>query len=138
MAYGNALQVAALSKHTNTDGEFDETTRPPLTEVNTRLDQVSAILDLVLLANGYDLPVTDQTMLSALAFFCTSEVAAIVEGVNGGGRFGWASQNNREGGQERFAPAITKDATTFLTSVIRKADNKQAGSVMLERLDGWS
>lgn len=138
MVYGSAVQVAALTKHTNAQKQFDDTTRPTLAQVDEWLVQVSSILDLVLLANDQDPATVDQTLQQSLSFFCTSEVAAMVEGVNGGGRFGWAAQNNREGSQERFAPAITKDATAFLTSVLRKASGKQAGTVILTRSDGWS
>ena len=138
MVYGSAEQVAALTKHTNAKRQFDDTTRPTLAQVNDWLVQVSSILDLVLMANDQDPATVGPALFDTLAFFCTSEVAAMVEGVNGGGRFGWAAQNNREGSQERFAPAINKDATTFLSGILKRAQGKQAGTVLLTRLDGWS
>jgi len=112
MSYGSTAEVAALvPRYENGSGDFDETTRPTLATVTTLLTQVSAVVDSMLAGLGFAVPVTDADVTPMLALFVDQEVAAICEGINGGGRFGPTAK--RGGGKGRFA-LILEDVQGFL------------------------
>jgi hypothetical protein len=87
-SYGDTGEVATLTpRYANTSKLFDAATRPTLLEVESWCDQVSAIINGMLSEEGFSIPMTQTDAVLILDFFVNSEVAAIVEGVNGGGRF---------------------------------------------------
>jgi hypothetical protein len=111
-SYGDTDEVAALTpRNASTAGTFDLTTRPPLTEVESLCDQVSALLNSILAQNGFSIPVTDTDAVLMLDYFVNEEVAAIVEGINGSGRFGPTAK--RGGSRGRFA-LVVEDVQNFI------------------------
>lgn len=116
MSYGDAAQVAALVPiHTSPEGLFDSSTRPTLATVTTLLAQVSAILDAALAAEHLTTPVGD--IATAMTFFVNQEVAAIIEGINGAGRFGPTSDDQRPA-RTRFQIIMT-DVREFIKTYAR-------------------
>jgi hypothetical protein len=113
-SYGSTSGVAALCpRYVNTasPGVFDTTTRPTLTIVESQIDQVSALCNAMLANAGFDIPVDQADCVLLLAFFVNQEVAAIVEGINGSGRFGPTTKS--ECGKGRFA-LIMDDVKAFI------------------------
>lgn len=87
--YGTSAGVSALTpRYANGSGDFAESDRPTKTQVETFLTQVSNLVDSIMSEVGFTTPVTDTEVVSILTFFVQDEVAAIVEGINGSGRFG--------------------------------------------------
>lgn len=87
--YGAVTDVAAfIPRHASKAMNFDDTTNPTGVQVAKYLDQVSAILNTILGAYGFAIPVTDTDSKRVLDIFANQEVAALVEGINGSGRFG--------------------------------------------------
>lgn len=87
--YGTSAGVSALTpRYANGIGDFVSADRPTKTQVETFLTQVSNLLDAILSEAGFDTPVTNADVVSLLTLFVQDEVAAIVEGINGSGRFG--------------------------------------------------
>ena len=67
MSYGSPGHVAKLvPQHANTAGRFDEATVPSLATVETEIAETSALLDIVLAAQGFDVPVTNATAVLML------------------------------------------------------------------------
>ena len=112
MAYGTAGEVASLTpRYANTSGIFDTTTRPTLATVTTLLAQVSRMVASMLDADGFTVPITAADVTPMFALFVEQEVAAIVEGINGSGRFGPTTKSG--GGKGRFA-LILDDVRSFI------------------------
>lgn len=100
--YSSLTEIAALvPRYANRSGTFDDSTRPPVEEVVTLIDQVSAILDSILATEGFAVPVTDTEAKRTIDFWVRQEIAAVVEGINGSGRFGPTTKSG--GGRGRFA-----------------------------------
>lgn len=113
-SYGTVTGVAALTpRNANSSGTFDATTRPALTRVEAFIDQVSAALNSILAQNGFVIPVTQASVVRMLNFFVEEEVASIVEGLNGFGRFG---PNPERGGRPNMFSAVRKDVEAFVES----------------------
>jgi hypothetical protein len=88
-SYGSTDGVAALTpRYANASGVFDATTRPILTTVEGLIDQLSGILNTMLAEQGFTIPISQTTCKLALDMFVNEEAAAVVEGINGSGRFG--------------------------------------------------
>lgn len=135
MAYGSVEEVAAfVPRYADADGYFSLGTRPPLTRVEAWLAQVSGVLDAYLASKGYAVPVTDADLNAALDLFASEEVAAMVEGVNGSGRFGPTAPDQRQ--TSRFA-IIRQDVTNFIDSLL-VGNESAAGSSAVGREDGWT
>jgi hypothetical protein len=87
-SYGDTSEIGALvPRHANQSKLFDVATRPTISEVETWCDQVSAVINGMLAQEGFSVPITQADSKLIMDFFVNSEVAAIVEGVIGGGRF---------------------------------------------------
>jgi len=113
--YGDAANVASLTpRHANASGVFDGTTRPTITYVSTMLTQVSAALNSILAEYGFSTPITaddSDDVKYLLDLFANEEVAAMVEGINGSGRFGPTTKAPHKRG--RWA-VIMDDARSFV------------------------
>lgn len=121
-SYGDTSEVAALvPRHASTAGIFDTETRPTINQVESLCDQVSALINSLLAQNGFDIPVTDADAVLMLDYFVNEEVASIVEGINGSGRFGPTAK--RGGSRGRFA-LVMEDVENFI----------EGNAVGLERL----
>lgn len=111
-SYGSVAGVAVLvPRYATTGGTFDGTTRPVLATVEGQIDQVSALVNAILGNAGFAVPVDQADCVLLLAFFVNQEVAAIVEGINGSGRFGPVPKEG--GGKGRFA-LIMEDVKAFV------------------------
>lgn len=109
-SYGTADEVAALTPQFATGGNFTTTTRPPVANVENWIDQVSSLLNTILAQEGFSIPVSQADAKRMLDLFVTQEVAAIVEGVNGRGRFGPSA---RGGSGSRFH-MVMSDVRSFV------------------------
>ncbi len=110
-SYGATGDVAILVPRYATAGVvFDGTTRPTLTAVEKQIDQVSGLCNSMLAQAGFKTPVSQADAKLALDIFVNEEVAAIVEGINGSGRFG---PTTKEPGRSRFA-IILDDLKDFI------------------------
>lgn len=112
-SYGSAAQVATLTPNwANASGVFDTTTQPKLASVETWIDQVSSVLNSVLRELGFVTPIVDADAKRTMDLFVNEEVAAIVEGVRGSGRFG--PQAPGKGSAKGRQQIILEDARMFL------------------------
>ena len=135
MAYGSLDEVAAfVPRYADQFGKFTTTTRPTLTQVTAWLEQVSGILDAYLSSKGYATPITEASLLAAMDLFASEEVAAMVEGANGSGRFGPTAPNQRA--QSRFA-IIRMDVMNFIDSLLI-GNETMAGSSAVAREDSFT
>lgn len=102
-SYGTLEGVGALVPNWSGGGsDFANTTRPTATQVETWIDQVSAILNGILSQFGFAIPVTQEDAVRALTMFVEEEVAAFVNGVNKSGRFGPTAKGKTVGGRFRL------------------------------------
>ena len=122
-SYGDTDEIASyVPRHANEGGKFDLNTRPTLTRVEGLANQVSAVVNSILAQNGFtDIPVVQTDAKLMLDYFVNEEVAAIVEGINGSGRFGPTAK--RGGSRGRWA-VIVEDVEAFI----------EANAVGIERL----
>ncbi len=111
-SYGDTAEIAALNQQfSNSFGKFDTTTKPTLATVESQVDQISALVNMMLEQLGFSIPVTEATVKLGLDFFVNQEVASIVEGINGSGRFGPTAKQS--GSKGRFA-LMMDDVKEFL------------------------
>lgn len=110
MAYGSSAGVIALAPRYAANGAFNSVTRPTATHVTNWITQVSSILDTALSELGFTVPITDADITPMLDFFVNEEVAALVEGANGSGRFG--PTDKKSSGRGRMA--IMNDAREWV------------------------
>lgn len=116
-SYGSTSGVAVLTpRYANSSGVFDNLgnpptgTRPSLSTVESQIDQISGLANSILAQYGFSVPVKQADAKLALDIFVNEEVAAIVEGINGSGRFG---PTTKEPGRSRFT-LIMDDLQTFI------------------------
>lgn len=110
-SYGDTGIIAALTpRWAGAGGVFGVSTQPTLTQVEHFVDQVSAALNSILSKNGFTIPVTQTDCVLMLAAFVEQEVAAIVEGIHGSGRFGPTSKTVTK---SRWA-VIMEDVEAFI------------------------
>lgn len=85
--YGDVTGVASLSPIYTSSGVFDGDTRPTSTEVEAWLDQVSSALNLYLATEGFEVPVTEVTVLGALDGVANSYTVDLLKASHSAGRF---------------------------------------------------
>jgi hypothetical protein len=110
-SYSSIADVSALVPRYAVGGTFTDTTRPQLAQVERWINQVSGLVNAVLAAQGFAIPVTQADAVLSLSFFVSEEVAAMCEGVNGSGRFGPTTKSG--GGKGRFA-LLMEDVQAFI------------------------
>jgi len=112
-SYGDTGEIAKLvPKYANTSYLFDTTTRPTLLTIESETDQISAAVNLMLLQEGFDIPVSQATAKLMLDGFVNKMVAEIAHGVNGAGRFGALSQSKK--GAKGAYLMILEDTQLFI------------------------
>lgn len=110
-SYGTPAGVSQLvPRYANGIGTFMSTDRPSLQGVVSLIDQVSGLLNSILSQNGFVIPVVQADVVLALTIFVQEEVASIVEGINGSGRFGPTTKSPN---QSRFK-IIMNDVQDFI------------------------
>ena len=92
--------------------DFETTTNPTAATVTRLLEQISGVIDSVLAEHGFSTPITTPAKVNvALDGFVEQEVAAIVAGIRGSGRFGPSSKSLAKQG---YMGMISKDAADFV------------------------
>src|SRR5688572_23351036 len=134
-SYSSTAAVAALTpRYANTSGLFDTTTRPTLASVEALIDEVSGLANSMLASAGFVTPITQAFAKLALDIFVKEEVGAIVEGINGSGRFG---PTTKEPGRSRFR-IITDDLKIFIESNAQGFQNLGATRSLESTVIGFS
>jgi hypothetical protein len=111
-SYGDTGEIAALvPRYANRVTAFDVDTRPTLAQVESLVDQVSAVVNSMLSQAGFSVPISQADAKLMLDYFVNEELAAIAEGINGSGRFGPSVK--RKGASGRFA-VIVEDVQAFI------------------------
>jgi hypothetical protein len=109
--YGTVEDVASLTpRYASSDGNFNGTTRPSYAAVTTFLEQVSAMVNSILAEEGFTVPITNSSVTPMLDAFVNQEVAELVEGVNGSGRFG----PKTDGGEHGRFSVVNADVRGFI------------------------
>lgn len=85
--YCTVEDVSALTKMWTTDGLYTENTNPMRTEVESWIEQVSAMVDLALAQEGFSVPVTETTSLASIKPTVSAIVADLCHAANSSGRF---------------------------------------------------
>ncbi len=111
-SYGDTTEIALLVPRYANSGVFDETTNPALTTVESETDQVSGMVNSVLVQEGFEIPVTQADVKLALDGFVNKMVAEIINGIRGAGRFGPTSQTKGQAKGKWFM--IMEDTTAFI------------------------
>ena len=111
-SYGTAAGVAALAGVWTNDGVFDGSTRPTITQVETFIDNISAIVNVLLAEEGFSIPISQTDSVQMLKQFVEESVADLCAYSNGAGRF-YADRIIERG----LAPTqiITKDFTNWIS-----------------------
>ena len=114
-SYGSALGIASrvprwVNKTTLT---FDANTNPTITQVETFIDEVSALMNVYLSELNVDIPISQADVLKVMNMFVNDEVASIVLGVHGSGRFAPKAGKSAGSGESRFV-RILKDFQEFI------------------------
>lgn len=113
-SYGNTGEIAALvPRYANASKLFDIATRPTLLEVESHCDQISAVINGMLAQEGFAIPLAVADSLLIMDLFVNSEVAAVVEGINGGGRLGPSAKAVAKKG--RWA-VVQEDVAAYIKS----------------------
>ena len=111
-AYGSVVGVATQARRfTNAALTFDDNTFPTYEQVETWINEVSALVNTMLNTHNITTPITDAELVVMLGSFINSEVAAMVNGVNGAGRLGPSSKTVQQVG---MYGAIQYDVQTFI------------------------
>ena len=87
MSYGSAAGVGGLSALWSDSGTFTTSTRPTLAQVNTWLDEVSALVDTALKDEGFTVPVTVAGVVKELDLLVKGIVKDLCDYSHGAGRF---------------------------------------------------
>lgn len=115
-SYGTAAGVGALVPKWAGTGAFAATTRPTLAQVEGWIDQVSAIVNGILSEEGFAVPVAQADAVLVLKLFVQEEVADIVSGINGSGRFGPTAGGKNTANRSRYQ-TIVDDVQAYVKSV---------------------
>ncbi len=114
-SYGDLEGVGALTpKFSGAASDFAETTRPTDDFVVKWIDQISSLVNSILARAGFTTPIDQVNAVDVTrqcAFFVEQEVASIVEGLNGFGRFGPTAKKG--GAKGRFA-LLVEDVEAFI------------------------
>lgn len=86
-SYGTVANVCALVPRYGSSGAFTDSTRPTLIQVENWINQVSAIVNMILADLGFTVPVTQADAVKMLAGLVESAVADYAEYANRAGRF---------------------------------------------------
>lgn len=96
-AYGSTRDVAALvprfADRSTPPMDFTGETNPVKYQVESWINEISALLNAYLAGSGFTVPLTTTQAKALCTNFVAQEVAAIVEGSRGSGRFGPGNKN---------------------------------------------
>ena len=94
-SYSSVADVEALTRHISTDGGFDVNTTPTLLEVESIIDDCSALLNVAIAGFGFNVPVTQADAKRACDLWVRAEAVALVEGAQRATGFDGESNTNR-------------------------------------------
>lgn len=116
-SYGSTDGVAALAyRWTNASGVFDATTEPTIAQVESWIDQVSAMMNVALANCRYTtFPITIDTITEMMDGYVNQTVATVCEGRHDIGRLGPTALTNSVTGSVRSMWAVVGgEAATFI------------------------
>jgi len=93
--YCTVEEVASLAKAWTNDGLYTENTNPMRTEIESWIEQCSALIDVSLAGEGFITPVVNETALLVIKSMVVAIVAELCNSANGHGRL---APNNIENG----------------------------------------
>jgi len=86
-SYGSVAEVAALCTMYTSSGTFSASTRPTLTQVETFVDRVSGILNVILAREGFATPVSQADAKLAMDDFAVEHAAYLCHAANRAGPY---------------------------------------------------
>ncbi|RMD64627.1 hypothetical protein D6833_04145 [Candidatus Parcubacteria bacterium] len=86
-SYGSVEEVAALVPRYTSNGSFTSSTRPTLTQVEQFIDRISGVLNVMLAAEGFAIPITQADAKLACDEIVVSAVVDLCHAANSAGRF---------------------------------------------------
>jgi hypothetical protein len=86
-SYGSLTDIEALTRVYTNDGKFDASSNPARTQVESFVDQVSALVNVSLAAQGFAVPVTNATAKRAIDSIVNQLVSDLAHAANSSGRF---------------------------------------------------
>jgi hypothetical protein len=110
-SYGSVAEVEALTGRYTNAGSYDGTTRPTLTQVEKFIDRVSALLNMLLAEQGYEIPVSQADAKLVCDEFAVEQAVQLCHGANGAGPFAPGSEELR--GRTAFR-IISQEASVFV------------------------
>lgn len=110
-SYGTVAEVAALTKRYTVNGSYTTASNPTLAEVETMVDRVSGLINVLLAKEGFAIPVTQADCKLALADFVVGQTAQLVHGSQGHGIYAPGSERLRS---TTLTRAIFKEAQDFI------------------------
>lgn len=112
-SYGSVAEIQQSARRwTNSGGgAFDDTTNPTLTAVETFVDRVSGVVNIILSQLGFEIPITQADVKLALDEFVIEQVVRLCDAANGVGPL--APGSNKLWGHSAF-DMISKEAVSFL------------------------
>jgi len=110
-SYGTAADVAALCRVYTNAGAFDTTTVPTLANVEGFIDQISALVNTALAAQGFAVPVTQPDAAIACKSMVIQIASDLAHAANSAGRF--FSERALSGGLSIMA-TIRKDIADWV------------------------
>lgn len=100
-SYGTASGVAAYVGVYTSAGSFSTTTKPTLAQVESWIDQVSALLNTALAKRGFVVPMTQADAVLAAKSLVEQLVSDLAQAANSSGRF--FSERNLDRGVSNWA-----------------------------------
>jgi len=114
-SYGDTGEIAAICPQfvDGTSKIFDTATQPTLLQVESAVDQISAILNSYIATSGFAIPISQADAKLALDIFVNHEAAGWVRGVNHSGRFGPTTKSEGQG----WITVLMKEVGEFIDMV---------------------
>jgi hypothetical protein len=110
-SYGSVAEVEALTPRYLDGGSYDADTQPTLTQVETFIDRVSGILNVLLAQAGFVVPVTQADAKLALDDFAVDQAVQLCHAVRGSGPYAPGSTELRG---RRARTVILEEAYAFV------------------------
>ena len=134
-SYGSVTDVAALCRVYTNAGAFDTTTVPTLANVESFIDQISAIVNTALAAQGFTTPITQADAKRACDSTVNQIASDLAHAANSAGRF--FSERALTGGlsvmatiRKDIADWVADSATGFTElGVARRVDSQNTIAV---------
>ncbi len=121
-SYGSLTEIGALvPRFSGSTSDFGDSERPTENQIESIVDQLSAVLNSILAQFGFSIPVAQADCVLMLGLFINESAAEVVNGINGSGRFGPGSKAMKKRGRRAM---LLEDIRAFV-------DGNQVGLEML-------